>query len=148
MRQSVIALIPARKGSKGFPRKNLAKVGGKTLVARAIEESIAASVFDEIIVSSDDEEVFRIARLYGVTVIERPRELAANTISSDKVISNVIDVHQIEPSTVIVYLQPTSPLRTVLDIENGLITLIETKANCWLSALHSTSRNLPHPNWD
>ena len=96
MHQSVIALIPARKGSKGVPRKKLAKVGGKTLIARAIEGSIAASVFDEIIVSSDDEEVFRIARLYGVTVIERPRELAANTISSDKVISNVID-HGLDP---------------------------------------------------
>jgi CMP-N-acetylneuraminic acid synthetase len=133
VRQSVIALIPARKGSKGFPRKNLAVLGGKTLIARAIEESMAASVFDEIIVSSDDEEILQISRLYGITAAERSTEFSGNTISSDKVISNVIKVCQIEPSTVIAYLQPTSPLRTSIHIKEALRVFMDGSCDAVIS---------------
>ena len=118
--ESVIALIPARKGSKGLPRKNLVEVGGKPLITRAIEESILASVFDQIIVSSDDKDVAEIAYKHGVTYVERPKELVGDNISSDLVIASVIKVCQFQPDTVLVYLQPTSPLRTSCHIRDAL----------------------------
>lgn len=125
VQKSVIALIPARKGSKGLPRKNLAEVGGKPLVTRAIEESISASVFDEIVVSSDDEEVAEIAFKHDVTYMERPKELAGDNISSDLVIASVIKECQFQPNTVLVYLQPTSPLRTSSHIREALKIFLE-----------------------
>lgn len=133
VQESVIALIPARKGSKGLPRKNLAEVGGKPLITRAIEESILASVFDHIVVSSDDEDVAEIAHKQGVTYVERPKELVGDNISSDLVIASVIKVCQLQPDTVLVYLQPTSPLRTSYHIRDALKIFLDRHVDSVIS---------------
>lgn len=69
-----IAIIPARGGSKGVPRKNIKKVGGFPLVARAIRTCQASGAIDQVYVSTDSDEIAAVAREYGAEIIERPAE--------------------------------------------------------------------------
>jgi CMP-N-acetylneuraminic acid synthetase len=78
----VIAIIPARGESKGVPGKNLRRVGGRSLVERAIDTCRAATLIDDVYVSTDDAEIATTAEAAGATVIMRPAELSSDTASS------------------------------------------------------------------
>ena len=84
--EKFVAIIPARGGSKGIPRKNVLPVGGVPLVARAIVAAKGVDEIAEVYVSTDDEEIASVAREYGARVIERPEELASDTASSEVVL--------------------------------------------------------------
>ncbi len=106
-----IAIIPARGGSRGVPGKNLARVGGVPLVARAIRSARESGEIHAVYVSTDDPEIARIANEWGAHVIERPADLAGDTASSESALLHAIDVLRyrgIEPS-VLAFLQATSP---------------------------------------
>jgi CMP-N-acetylneuraminic acid synthetase len=105
----VLALIPARGGSKGIPRKNLAVVGGETLLARAIE-SAAAPQIDRVVVSTDDDEIAAAAAELGAETITRASELAAD---ETPMLDVIVDAAERLHVDALVLLQPTSPLRTV-----------------------------------
>ncbi|MBO6178028.1 MAG: acylneuraminate cytidylyltransferase family protein [Selenomonadaceae bacterium] len=105
----ILGLIPARGGSKGVPRKNIKIINGKPLIVWTIEKAKKSKLIDKIVVSTDDEEIGRVAMEYGVEVLKRPKELANDTASTQDVM-----VHALEhfPADTLVLLQPTSPCRS------------------------------------
>lgn len=117
-------IIPARGGSKGIPRKNIKLLGGKPLIAYAIDNARRAGADDRhIILSTDDNEIAEVARSLGLAVdYVRPKELATDTAGSREVILDAMewaDAAGISYNCTVL-LQPTSPLRTAEDIANSL----------------------------
>jgi N-acylneuraminate cytidylyltransferase len=132
----VIAIIPARGGSKGIPRKNMQIVSGKPLIAYTIEAAKSCEYIDEVVVSSEDSEILKFASSLGVQSIERPMHLAKDESSSIDSVLHALTLF--EGFSIVVLLQPTSPLRSVGDISDSLkifansntqscISLVETK---------------------
>lgn len=121
----VVALIPARAGSKRLHNKNLLSLGGKPLIAWTIEAALKCSLIDDVVVSTDDQNIKNIAIEYGATVpFIRPEILANDTSSTDDVIIHALEELKLSESDVLVLLQPTSPLRESRDIENALTILV------------------------
>ena len=110
-----VAIIPARGGSKGIPRKNIINVAGKPLIAWTIEAAKKCPHIEHVVVTSDDDEILSVAKEYGAETLRRPLELASDTAIAKSVLSHALvefrKIHGILPKHV-VYLQPTSPLRT------------------------------------
>lgn len=119
----VYAMIPARGGSKGVPRKNLADLGGRPLIAHTIEAALAGRCVDRVMVSTEDDEIAEVARRCGAEVpFVRPAELATDEASGDDVSRHWlewVDDHEPRPWAV-VHLQATSPLRTADDIDRSI----------------------------
>jgi CMP-N,N'-diacetyllegionaminic acid synthase len=120
----VLAVIPARGGSKGVPGKNTKLLGAKPLICHAIECAIGSGVVTKIVVSTDGDEITKIASAYNIEVIKRPLELADD---SSNVVTAVEHAYKFlnEEFDVIVLLQPTSPLRTPKDLHNVIKLLQE-----------------------
>ena len=118
----IIAIIPARGGSKGIPRKNIKLLAGKPLVAYSIEVAIKSKYITKVFVSTDDEEIAQISKEYHGEVIKRPNGLAKDDSPTIDAVIHVLDTLQREKDSpdLIVLLQPTSPLRTVEDIDDAL----------------------------
>ena len=116
-----VAIIPARKGSKGLPKKNVRLMDGKPLICYAIEAATQAASFGQIIVSTNCEEVIDICQTYDeVTIIERPDELCTDNSGSLGLIKHAIEDQDLEPDSSITLLQPTSPLRTASQIKSAV----------------------------
>lgn len=116
----VIALIPARGGSKGVPRKNLAILAGQPLLAHTVAAARGARAVDRVVVSSDDGEILELARALGAEALPRPESMASDTASAEVVVTHFVSTlsppeRQADP--LLVYLQPTSPLRTSAHID-------------------------------
>jgi CMP-N,N'-diacetyllegionaminic acid synthase len=115
MPMQTVAVIPARGGSRGLPRKNLRLLGGVPLVVHTIRAALAAALVDRVIVSTDDETIARVSRQAGAEVpFTRPAHLAGDEATTFAVIRHAVD--WLEESTArrvdfVVTLQPTSPLR-------------------------------------
>jgi CMP-N,N'-diacetyllegionaminic acid synthase len=113
--QRVLAVIPARGGSKAVPRKNIRLVGDRPLLTYTIEAASASAYIDRILVSSEDAEILRIAAANGAEPMVRPEELAADDTPG---IAPVLHALEHNPSfELVVLLQPTSPLRSTADID-------------------------------
>lgn len=115
MEPKIIAIIPARGGSKGIPRKNIRLLAGKPLIAYTIEAASKSKYIDRAIVSTEDEEIAEISKLHSAEVIKRPNELGEDNVTLDPVIFHA--VNSIEKKEDIKYdfvltIQPTSPLLT------------------------------------
>ena len=107
----VVAIIPARGGSKGVPRKNVRRVGGVPLVARAIAAARRSGVVDRVVVTTDDGEIAAVAREWGADVVERPAALAGDTATSESALLHALDslsARRIDVG-VVAFLQATSP---------------------------------------
>lgn len=118
--KKVLAIIPARGGSKRLPRKNVLSLAGKPLIAWTIEAAINSQIFDEIVVSTDDKEIAETSTIYGAKVpFIRPVNLACDTAKSIDVIKHTLEWFQDNNIyfTDVVLLQPTSPLRNEEDIK-------------------------------
>jgi len=124
-----IAIIPARGGSKGLPGKNLALVGGRSLVARAVD--VANEVGIPAIVSSDDERILEEAGSVGAVAELRPDPLADDAAATLDVIRFVLGGHPTAGRVVV--LQPTSPLRIADDVRRCLIALEDAPAAATVS---------------
>ncbi len=120
----VIALIPARGGSKGVKRKNIKLLAGKPLIGFTIEQALASKYIDKVIVSTDDKEIAHISGQLGAKVpFIRPHELADDNAKGIDVALHGIDFIEkniIKENFIFVYLQPTSPLRKTEDIDNAI----------------------------
>lgn len=128
MKPKILAIIPARGGSKGVPRKNIREVAGKPLIAWTIEEAKKSKYITKTILSSEDEEIIHIAREYDCDVpFIRPMELAADEASGMVPVLHAISELKDEKFDYIVLLQPTSPLRTVEDIDGCIKLALKTK---------------------
>jgi N-acylneuraminate cytidylyltransferase len=137
---SVLAVIPARGGSKGLPRKNVRLLGGKPLIAHTVTCALQAGSVQRVVVSTDDDEIGLIARQHGAEVIERPAALSGDTASSESALLHALD-HLgggagYEPELV-VFLQCTAPLRKPEDIDRAVAHLRETGADSLLTVAPS-----------
>jgi CMP-N,N'-diacetyllegionaminic acid synthase len=113
---SLLALIPARGGSKGIPRKNIRPFCGKPLLQWSIDVALAASSVDQVVVSTDDPEIAEVARAGGAEVpFLRPPELASDTAPG--IVPVLHALQQLPEMSAVLLLQPTSPLRRVKDVE-------------------------------
>lgn len=121
--QKVIGIIPARGGSKGIPGKNLKPLGGKPLIAHTISAALSSKYIDKVIMTTDSEEIAKVALSYGAEVpFLRPAELALDTSKSIEALVHARDwlVEHDEPYDIAVWLQPTSPLRRGIEIDGAI----------------------------
>lgn len=125
----ILAIIPARGGSKGIPKKNIKSINGKPLIAWTIIEAQKSKYIDRIILSSDDEEIIKIAREYNCEVpFVRPSKYAADSTPSMDVIFHALkEVNSSNEYAICVMLEPTSPLRDAADIDSALEKLISER---------------------
>lgn len=132
---NTVAIIPARGGSKGVPRKNLCPLAGKPLIVHSILDAKEAKLIDRVYVSTDDSEIAGISKLYGAEVIQRPAELATDTASSEVALLHALT--EIEQAgcfpELVVFLQCTSPIRTGGDIDGAIAQLMSENADSLLS---------------
>ncbi len=122
----VLAVIPARGGSKGVPAKNLAPVGGVPLVVRAVRECRAARHVTDVVVSTDDQAIAAAARQAGAEVVLRPAAIAGDTATSEAAVLHAMDAHEAlhgAPVDVVLLVQCTSPFLTREDID-GVTTAV------------------------
>lgn len=138
----ILAVIPARGGSKGIPRKNIKQLGGKPLIAWTIEEAQKSKYIDRLILSSEDEEIISVAKSYGCDVpFVRPIALAQDETPG---IAPILHALQQTPGyDIVVVLQPTSPLRKVNDIDDSLAFLEQRQAAVCISISEVTK----NPYW-
>jgi CMP-N,N'-diacetyllegionaminic acid synthase len=115
----ILAIVPARGGSKGIPRKNLAPVAGKPLIAWTIEAARAARGVDRLAVSTDDAEIASVARALGAEIVQRPADLARDDTPTLPVLRHALAELRDTPDAVLT-LQPTSPLRRASHIDEAI----------------------------
>ncbi len=131
---NILALVPARLGSKGMPRKNLTMVGGKPLYAWAVEQGRRA--VGNVILSTDIEEIREHEEyIRSEEILWRPSALASDSSTMNDVVRHTIDSLRLDSSQIIVLLQPTSPLRTVEDINSALAIFRKDEAEVVLSVV-------------
>ena len=128
----IIAIIPARGGSKGIPKKNIIDFAGKPLIAWTIEQAKSSNLISEVYVSSDSQEILTVASNYGGKPILRPKKISGDKSSSESALLHALDQMSENPDLV-VFLQTTSPLRKMDDIDNAINKLIKDKADSLLS---------------
>jgi CMP-N-acetylneuraminic acid synthetase len=118
-----VAIIPARGGTRGLPRKNLSNVGGQSLLARAVEAARQSNVCDGVFVTSDDNEILDAATAAGAETIRRPPELASDTaLTADAVLHAIASIEALGFAVgTIVLLQPTSPLREARHVNEAVL---------------------------
>lgn len=125
----ILAIIPARGGSKGVPRKNIKELAGKPLIAWTIEAAKAAPSVTRIICSTDDQEIADVAKQYGAEVpFLRPAEIAKDLSTDVEFLTQALDwlkTNEGYEPDIVLRLPPTSPLRTAAHIEEGIKVLLE-----------------------
>lgn len=137
-----VALIPARGGSKGVKRKNLRVIAGKPLIEYSVLVAKHSRLIDRVYVSSEDGEILEVAQHLGVETIRRPMEFASDTASANSVVLHFIETlpsELREQDPYIVYLQPTSPLRTATHIESALEKMVEMRMHTLISVCELTT---------
>jgi N-acylneuraminate cytidylyltransferase len=136
MTENILAIIPARGGSKGIPKKNIRPIAGKPLLAYSIEQAWGTPSITRVVVSTDDPEIKAVAQTYRAEVVDRPAEISGDTASSESALLHVLDhlrqQEGYEPDLV-VFLQATSPLRQPDDIQRAIDTLRRENADSLLS---------------
>ncbi|QNE05550.1 acylneuraminate cytidylyltransferase [Croceicoccus marinus] len=134
----ILAIIPARGGSKGIPRKNVLPVAGKPLIAHNIAAALASLRVTRVIVSTDDAEIAAAARAHGAEVVMRPDALASDVARSEDALLHVLDTLEdaegYRPDA-LALLQSTSPLTPPDDIDGTLTTLEEQNADSALAVV-------------
>ena len=130
----ILATISARGGSKGVPGKNIRDLGGLPLIAWTIREARRSSMIDRLIVSSDDEGILAVARSHGAeTPFVRPAELARDDTPGVDPVLHAVAALLPDAYDYVVLLQPTSPLRTVADIDGAIAACLDGGHPCVLS---------------
>ncbi|MGW0870214.1 cytidylyltransferase domain-containing protein [Streptomyces sp. NPDC002740] len=128
----VLAVIPARGGSKGVPAKNLAPVGGVPLVTRAVRECRATRLVTDVVVSTDDHAIAAAAREAGAEVVLRPAAIAGDTATSEAAVLHALDAHEAlhgSPVDAVLLVQCTSPFLVRDDIDGVAAAVVEQGAD-------------------
>ena len=146
----ILALIPARGGSKSIPRKNIRNVGGKPLIVHSIEQALSSPLITRVIVSTDDPEIADIARSAGAEVpFMRPPEFAGDASPDIDVFRHalewLIENQGYEPE-ILVHLRPTMPLRRLETIDRAIRFFIEDPAADSLRSVNLASQT-PFKMW-
>jgi CMP-N,N'-diacetyllegionaminic acid synthase len=134
---STVAIIPARGGSKGILRKNLISIAGCPLVVWSIRQALAARAIDSVWVSSEDKEILDVAARYGANTIPRPAELSSDEASSESAWLHALETieHLGHFVDCVVGMQPTSPLRSPDDLDNGIKVFRDNQCDSVLSVV-------------
>ena len=132
----VLCIIPARGGSKRLPRKNLMAIGGRPLLVHSIDHARASSRVARTVVSTDDDEIAEVSRRAGAEVIRRPSEISGDTASSESALMHSLDDLERRGFTpeLVVFLQPTSPIRRSDDIDRAVGLLEDRGVDSLFSA--------------
>jgi len=139
----VLGVIPARGGSKGLPRKNLRPLAGKPLLQWTAEAASASRLIDRLILSTDDDEIARVGASLGLDVpFRRPAAAASDRATAADVVRHALEALP-ERFDFLVYLQPTSPLRSTEDIDRCLQRLASGDGDSCVSVQPSPAR----PEW-
>ncbi|SES96042.1 N-acylneuraminate cytidylyltransferase [Methanococcoides vulcani] len=135
MKPKTIAIIPARGGSKGIPRKNVRLLAEKPLIAHSIEAALNSKYVEQVLVSTEDQEIVDVSREYGADIIKRPEELAQDSSPTIDTIFHVINSLEIQNNSVdvVALLQPTSPLRTADDIDDAIELFLKSECESLIS---------------
>ncbi len=143
--QNVVAIIPARGGSRGLPRKNIRLLAGKPLIAYSIEAAKASPMVDRTLVSTDDAEIAEVARQWGAEVpFLRPAELAQDHTPTEPVLQHAVEwLEQIDHYRVdiVVYLQPTDIFRKRTMIDEAVRRLLNDPELDTAFVAYSTHKN-------
>ena len=129
---NVIAIIPARGGSKGIPGKNIKNFEGKPLISHSIEYAKDSKLVNEIYVSTDDEQIAHISKTAGARIIKRPPQLATDTSTTESAIEHALNNIDDIPD-IIILLQPTSPLRPKKSLDTIINKFIDSNNDSLLS---------------
>lgn len=143
----MLAIIPARGGSKGLPKKNIRDFDGKPLIFYSIKAAKKSRFIDRIIVSTDDKEIAQISEMYGAEVpFLRPKELATDTSQAiDTYLYTINEINKQSNNLIdeFIVLQPTSPLRREIDINEAISLFREKNADSVISVFEAKHP----PNW-
>lgn len=132
---NIVAIIPARGGSKSIPKKNIIDFCGKPLIGWSIQQTLESKCVREVYVTTDDKEIADVSHKYGARIIWRPVELATDTSSSESALLHAIDeIEKIHKVAVVVFLQATSPLREFIDIGKAVEIFFSENADSLFSA--------------
>jgi len=134
---NVLAIIPARGGSKGIPHKNIQNLAGKPLISYTILAAKKSKYIDKIVVSTDDKKIAKIAMSYGAEVpFLRPKNISKDNSSTIKAVKHALEFLRTNQSYIpdmIIVLQPTSPLRTTKLIDDSIEILMNSRSSCAIS---------------
>ncbi|MDB2582744.1 acylneuraminate cytidylyltransferase family protein [Gammaproteobacteria bacterium] len=142
--KKLLAVIPARGGSKGIPKKNIIPINGKPLISWTINAAKSSNCINRLVLSSDDEEIIKVSTSLGCDVpFRRPASLSHDLSSSEEVIFHAIS--ELPNYEYAVLLQPTSPLRTAKDIDDAFDLMLKLGApSCASVCLSAESPYLMH----
>jgi CMP-N-acetylneuraminic acid synthetase len=138
--KKILAIIPARGGSKRLPGKNIKPFFNRPLIAWTIENAKKSKFINKLIVSTDNKNIAEVSKEYGGEVIERPKKFAKDTTLIYEVIEHVTDhlyKNQKYKPDIIILLQPTSPLRTAKDIDRALKLFLKNECESVVSVYES-----------
>lgn len=141
----ILALIPARGGSKGIPKKNLRLMNGKPLIAYAIENAKKSKYIKDVFVTTDSKEIEEVSKVYGAAVIKRDNELSSDLVTLDPVIYHAMLEAEKETGKfydAVITLQPTSPLLNVDTLDSAIEYFISGNFETVISVV-----NKPHLAW-
>lgn len=140
----IIAVIPARGGSKGIPRKNIKLMNNRPLISYAIRTALRTEMIADVLVSTDDDEIADISGMYGAKVIPRPAHLAGDDVTLDPVIHHAVECYEKENGRVdvVITMQPTSPLLKAQTFDKALESFFGMNVDTMISAV-----NKPHLSW-
>jgi N-acylneuraminate cytidylyltransferase len=142
---AIIAVIPARSGSKGIPQKNIRPLKGQPLIAYSIKVSLRSPLIHRTVVSTDSEEIASVARAYGAEApFLRPTELAGDTSTDYEFVAHALDWFRKEEGRVpdyLVHLRPTTPLRDVEVVDAGIRAMISNPDATALRSVHEMSES-------
>ena len=132
MNKNIIAIIPARGGSKGLPHKNLLSFNGEPLVVHSINYAKECSLVNTVYVSTDDDEIASVSSHSGASIIQRPSELSGDTATTESAIEHVLSTLEVKPD-IIILLQATSPFRPKKSLKVALDKFIKNSFDSLLS---------------
>jgi YrbI family 3-deoxy-D-manno-octulosonate 8-phosphate phosphatase len=135
---TTIAIIPARGGSKSIPGKNLRRVAGVSLVARAIAAALATASIDRVVVSTDDDSIAEAARVAGAEVVKRPAILSGDSATLESAVLHAIERSDATPGLIVV-IQPTSPFIDPLDLESAIARVLGGECDVVFSGIDARS---------
>jgi CMP-N,N'-diacetyllegionaminic acid synthase len=142
MDNNIVAIIPARGGSKGIPRKNIIDFHGKPLLAWTIEDALQTKYIKEVFVSTDDLQIAEAASNFGAKAVLRPPELSCDNASSENALKHTILAEKLFDCEYIVFLQATSPIRESRDIDNAIEQIRNENADSLFSGSYVGEFNL------
>jgi CMP-N-acetylneuraminic acid synthetase len=140
--ESILAIIPARGGSKRLPNKNILNLAGKPMIVWSIEAGLKSDYIDEVVVSSDSDEILKISKEHGAITIKRPDELSNDIATSFQAVEHAIG-NLNKTFDYVILLQATSPLRNWKHIDEAIELLNKKSADAIISV-----REMDHsPLW-